>query len=61
MAYLRSAKHVLTVLTVLACLLASASLAAEPLRVCARPGAGDCLSMTDYNVRQLAAALGAGG
>ena len=35
MAYLRSAKHVLTVLTVLACLLASASLAAEPLRVCA--------------------------
>ena len=30
-------------------------------QVGARPGTGDYLSMTDYNVRQLAAALDAGG
>ena len=35
MACLRSAKHVLTALAALVCLLASVSLAAEPLRVCA--------------------------
>ena len=35
MAYLRTARHVLTALAVLACLLATTSLAAEPLRVCA--------------------------
>lgn len=35
MACLRSAKHVLAALAVLACLLTSVSLAAEPLRVCA--------------------------
>ena len=30
-------------------------------QVDARPGAGDYLSMTDYNVRQLAATLGDSG